>query len=56
MQSSAGRVLKFFLFEKLVVEEGYIYLILAYLSSGVNLIVVISLESSTMGPPTVKKL
>jgi hypothetical protein len=43
MQSSAGSELKFFLLEKLVVEEGYIYLIFTYLSSDVNLTEVVSL-------------
>lgn len=36
----------FFLFEKFVVEEGYICLILTYLSSDVYLTEVVSLESS----------
>jgi hypothetical protein len=49
MQSSAGRELKFFLLEKLVVEEGYIYLIFTYLLSDVNLTEVVSLESSIIG-------
>lgn len=43
MQSSAGSELKFFLLEKSVVEEGYIYLIFTYLSSDVNLTEVVSL-------------